>query len=91
MTPCPWSIMPVNVDKQWDEILQPCKQAGCTAEVLLWQDDFQFSTFAQHGSNPEHRKQFDAQCIADAGGWSLVPHIRAWLERVHAPAVWETV
>ena len=57
---------------------------------MMWQSALEFATIAQHGPNPEHRKQFDQVCIADAGGWSLVPHLLAWLERVHAPPVWET-
>lgn len=80
----------MNFNRQWDEILEPCREAGCSAEVVLWQNAMLFSTFVQHGPNPEHRKTFDDVDIVKSGGWSLVPHIRSWLARVHAPPVWET-
>lgn len=75
-------------DPLWDFMRAPCIAAGCSLDVTISQPVDLFGYFVQHGPNPEHRTFIFELDLRKSENWGFCL-VRRWLERVHAPSVFE--
>lgn len=67
--------------------LYVCARAGCGEEVATWHRHERGILIAQHGHNPEHRREFPCSGLELWQGLFGCDGFGAWLDAIHARAV----